>query len=297
MISLLFKDTIQFRLHFSLVAMGERDLGSERNHRNLRYDPHTPALEEFEFLCQTWQWSPSEIREHEMAFLLAVERERNMRGGSVGPSVIDFFRKYEYQRFTYDLDAPIQSEFQRLVKLRGWGEANLSKVAQQFNRAVVLDVTEQSVPGIQEADPLADWLIEQESPGYRYLGALPKLEFNELVRVKRREWNRARREAGMDTGNEAWRKSGEFNLLRTEFYEIVEETFNLLLDKFCQITRFEPWQVLVGLYGPGVYGPEQGMVWLYNQGQESVGLYVQRLESIGKEAAKIVRSTRDPVKL
>ena len=25
------------RLHFSLVAMGERDLGSEQNHRNLRY--------------------------------------------------------------------------------------------------------------------------------------------------------------------------------------------------------------------------------------------------------------------
>ena len=25
------------RLHFSLVVMGERDLGSERNHRNLRY--------------------------------------------------------------------------------------------------------------------------------------------------------------------------------------------------------------------------------------------------------------------
>ena len=270
---------------------------SQFNFYGYTYDPHTPALEEFEFLCQAWQWCPSEIREHEMAFLLAVERERDLRGGSVGPNVIDFFRKYEFQRFTYDLDAPIQSEFQRLVKLRGWGEANLSKVAQQFNKAVVLDVTEQSVLGMQEVDLLADWLIEQECPGYRYRRTLPKLEFNELVRVKRREWNQARREADMNMGNKEWKASLGFKRLCTGFYEVVEEAFNLLLDKFCQITRFEPWQVLVGLCGPGVYGPEQGMVWLYNQGQESIGLYVQRLESIGKEAAKIVRSTRDPVKL
>ena len=270
---------------------------SQFNFYGYTYDPHTPALEEFEFLCQAWQWGPSKIREHEMAFLLAVERERNLRGSPVGPNVIHFFRKYEYQRFTYDLDAPIQSEFQRLVKLRGWGEANLSKVAQQFNKAVVLDVTGQSVLGMQEVDLLADWLIEQECPGYRYLGALPELEFNKLVHVKRREWNQVRREAGMDTGNEAWKNSGVFDELRTGFYEIVEKVFNLLLDRFCQITGFTRWQVLVGLYGPGVYGPEQGMVWLYNQGQESVGLYVQRLESMGKEAAKIVRSTRDPVKL
>jgi len=270
---------------------------SQFNFYGYTYDPHTPALEEFGFLCQAWQWGPSKIREHEMAFLLAVERERDLRGSPVGPNVIDFFRKYEYQRFTYDLDAPIQSEFQRLVRLRGWGEANLSKVAQQFNKAVVLDVTEQSVLGMQEVDLLADWLIEQECPGYRYLGALPELEFNELVRVKRQEWDQVRIGPDMDTGNEKWKDSLGFKRLRTEFYEIVEEAFNLLLDKFCQITGFEPWQVLVGLYGPGVYGPEQGMVWLYNQGQESVGLYVQRLESMGKEAAKIVRTTRDPVKL
>jgi len=36
-VSLLLIEMIQLRLHFSLVAMGERDPGSERDHRNLRY--------------------------------------------------------------------------------------------------------------------------------------------------------------------------------------------------------------------------------------------------------------------
>ncbi|PUU82762.1 hypothetical protein B9Z19DRAFT_1074171 [Tuber borchii] len=260
------------------LNMPLQEFFSQFNFYGYTYDPHTPVLEEFGFLCQAWQWGPSMIREQEMAFLIAVERERDLRGSLVGPNVFDFFRKYEFQRFTYNLDAPIQSEFQRLVKLRGWGEANLSKVAQQFNRAVVLDATEQSVLGTQEAGLLAHWLIEQECHGYRYLGGLPEIEFKKLVRVKRWKWNQVRREAGMDTRNEAWKESEEFNQLHTEFYEVVEEAFNLLLDSFCQIARFEPWQVLVGLYGPGLYGPEQGII----------GLYGQELESMGKEAAKII---------
>jgi len=36
-VSLLLIEIIQLMLHFSLVAMGERDPGSERDHRNLRY--------------------------------------------------------------------------------------------------------------------------------------------------------------------------------------------------------------------------------------------------------------------
>jgi len=283
---------------------------SQFNFQRYTYDPHKPPLEEFKRLCQERQWGASKIRKHETAFLLAVEEGKDLKGSLLvpGPNLVEFFRKYEYQRFTYDLDAPIQSEFQRLVGQRGWGEKNLSKVTKQFNKAVASDAREQLVssaskptdpedPGKQKVDLLADWLRKQECPGYKYREGLPELEFRKLHWVKRREWNQVRKEAGMDTGNEAWKKSTEFNLfnlLRTEFYEIVEKAFNLLLDRFCQITGLTPWQVLVGLYRPGVYSPEQGMVGPYGQEQESIGLYNQGLESMEKEDAKIVRFTKGP---
>ena len=334
---------------FLLAVEREQDLRplqfffSQFNFQGYTYDPDAPALEEFEFLCQARKWGPSKVRKHETAFWHAVGRGQDPRESVAGPNVIEFFRKYEYQQFTYDSDAPMQSEFQRLVKLRGWGEVNLSKVTKQFNEAVMLDVTERLVYsaseatdsddleeatdsedleeatdsddleeatyyddleeatdsedqeeatdsedlGTEEVDLLADWLMEQECPGYTYLGGLPELEFRELVRAKGQEWNQARVEEGIDIEDEEWKDSVEFMLLRTEFYEVVEEAFNLLLDKFCQITGFKPWQVLVGLYGPEIYGPEQGII----------ELYVQGLESIGKRAAKIVRFTKGPVKL
>ena len=173
--------------------------------------------------------------------------------------------------------------------MRGWGNANLSKVTKQFNKAVALDAREQSVysiseptdpedPGMQEVDLLADWLRKQECRGYRYRGGLPELEFRELVDAKFQKWCqdqkfRNKRKQGMSrVGRGAWRGTPEFKLLRTQFYGVVEEVFNILLDKVCQITGFMRWQVLVGLYGQGQRG-------------------------VGKLDAKIVRSTEDPVKL
>jgi len=267
-----------------------REFFSQFNFRRYTYDPHKPVLEEFKRLCQERQWGASKIKEHETAFLLAVEkREQDLKGSLPGPNLIKFFREYEYQRFTYDLDAPIQSEFQRLVGLRGWGKANLSKITRQFDKAVALDAREQSAYSaskptdpegreMQEVDLLADWLRKQECHGYKYQGGLPELEFRELVDVKYREWSRDqnfqnKRKQGMSgVGRGAWRGSEEFKLLRTKFYEIVEKVFNTLLDKVCKITGFTPWQVLVGLYGQGQRG-------------------------VGKQAAEIVRSTEDPVKL
>jgi len=232
------------------------------------YDPDTPPLEEFERLCQARQWGAQKIRKHRAALLLAAERE-DLSESPAGPNVIKFFREYEYQLFTYDFDAPTRSEFQRLVELRGWGERNLSKVTSQFNKAVALDAGEQSVvpsasSDMQEVDHLADWLRKQECPGYRYRGDSPELEFKRLVDVKRREWIRI-------NGNpRLWKRSSEFELLRIKFYRVVEKVFNLLMDKFCQITGLTPWQVLVGLYGNG----QQGVDW---------------------RAARAVRSTKDPV--
>ncbi|PUU82763.1 hypothetical protein B9Z19DRAFT_327540 [Tuber borchii] len=328
---------------FLLAVEREQDLRplqaffSQFNFHGYTYDPYTPALEEFESLCQARQWGPSKIGKHETAFWHAVGRGQDPRESPAGHNVIEFFSEYGCQRFTYDLDDSIQSEFQRLVKLRGWGEVNLSKVTKRFNEAVMLDATEQLVYsaseatdsddpeeatdsddleedtdsedleedtdsedleentyyddldqytfpedpeedtysedlGTEEVDLLADWLTEQECPGFTYYGGLPELAFKELVRVKGQEWDLARMEEGLDIEDEEWKDSVEFMLLRTEFYEVVEEAFNLLLGKFCQITRFKPWQVLVGLYGPEIYGPEQGM----------------GLESIGKRAAKII---------
>ncbi|PUU82758.1 hypothetical protein B9Z19DRAFT_1074162 [Tuber borchii] len=244
------------------------------NFQGYTYDPHTPPLEEFKRLCQARKWGPSKIGEHETAFLLAAGSGQDQRGSLPGPNVIEFFRKYEYQLFTYDLDASVQSEFQRLVGLRKWGKANLSKVTRQFNKAVALDTREQSVysisepidpedPGMQEVDLLADWLREQECRGYRYQGGLPELEFRDLVDVKFQEWCqdqnlRNKRGQGMSrVGRGAWKGSPEFKSLRTQFYGVVEEVFNLLLDKVCQITGFTPWQVLVGLYGQGQQGVEK----------------------------------------
>jgi len=248
-----------------------QDFFSQYNFTRYTYDPHRPALEEFERLCEARQWGPSKIRKHNTLFLLAAEREQDLRGSLAGPNVIKFFREYEYQRFTYDFDAPIRSEFQRLVKLRGWGEANISKVTIQFNKAVELDAREQSVydadPGIQEVDLLADWLRGQECRGYRYRGGRAELEFKKLVDVKRREWLRIYEHL---VHRPSWKHSSEFESLRAEFYGVVEKVFNLLLDKFCQITGFTRWQVLVGLYGEGE-------------------------ENVERNAAKKVRSTKDLV--
>ena len=232
---------------FLLAVEREKDLGeslagpnaplqeffSQFNFREYTYDPHTPAPEEFKRLCQARRWGASKIREHETAFLLVVEREQDLRGGLPGPNVIEFFRKYEYQRFTYDLDAPMQSEFQRLVKLRGWGEVNLSKATEQFNKAVALDAGDSEDLGIQEVDLLLDWMWQQQCCEYRYREALPELNFKKL-----KEWEWVYGES-----------EGEFESLHKEFNQVVEKVFDSLLDEFCRITGVTPWQLLVELYG------------------------------------------------
>ncbi|PUU82759.1 hypothetical protein B9Z19DRAFT_1120145 [Tuber borchii] len=248
---------------FLLAVEREKDLGgslagpnaplqeffSQFNFREYTYDPHTPAPEEFKRLCEARRWGASKIREHETAFLLAVEREQDLRGGLTGPNVIEFFRKYEYQRFTYDLDAPIQSEFQRLVKLRGWGEVNLSKVTEQFNKAVALDARDKSGYAApeptdsedleeEEVDLLVDWMWKQECCEYSYRGALPEINFKKL-----KGWERVYGES-----------EGEFESLHKGFNQVVEKVFDSLLDELCEITEItgiKPWQLLVGLYGQG----------------------------------------------
>ncbi|PWW73511.1 hypothetical protein C7212DRAFT_347014 [Tuber magnatum] len=233
------------------------------------YNPHAPAPKEFKRLCEARQWGPSKIRRHEAVFReLILEVGQDPSRSSAGPEVTKFFRRYEYQNFACDLDAPAQSEFQRLIGLRGWGKKKLSGVKKEFKNAVALDAREQSMYGSSqftgpeyqgppEVDLLADWLREQECPGYRYRGDLPELEFKELVYVKRREWLRRRyHEIGEDRPltteeRQEWKTAPEFESLRDGFYAVVEEVFNLLLENFCQITGLTPWQVLVGLYGEG----------------------------------------------
>jgi len=232
---------------------------SQFNFIEYTYDPHSPPLEEFKRLCQARRWGASKIRKHETAFLFAVKKEQDLRGDPAGPNVIEFFRKYEYLLFTYDLDAPMQSEFQRLVGLRGWGERNLSKVTKRFNKAVALDAREQSAhdaseptapedPGIQGVDLLPDWLRKQECRGYKYLGGLPELEFKKLVNAKKKEWKWIYKE---HEDAPLWGRSTEAESLRAEWYGAVEDDFNSMLDKFCLITGITPWQVFVGLYDEG----------------------------------------------
>ncbi|KAG0638355.1 hypothetical protein HOY80DRAFT_888064 [Tuber brumale] len=230
------------------------------NFEGYTYDPDIPVLEEFDRLCEARQWGSSKIRHHETAFFLALSQELDLRGSSVGIEVIKFFRKYEYSLFTYDMDEPVQSEFQRLVGLRGWGKARLSRVRREFNDAVELDAREPTSPESSEApeeDLLADWLSDHECPGYMYLGDPPELEFRRLVDVKRQEWLESRcleigRENAMSKEERRkWKRSIEFESLRDEFYAVVETVFNSLLDDFCQVTGLKPWQVLVGLYGNG----------------------------------------------
>ena len=247
-----------------------REFFSRFNFTRYICDPHKPAPKEFERPRKALQWGPSGIGKHK-AVLLAAEREQDLRGMLAGPNVIKFFRKYEYQQFIYDFNAPTQSEFQRLVKLRGWGEANISKVTIQFNEAVELDAREQPVydadPGIQEVGLLANWLRRQKCCEYRYQGGPPELEFKKLVDIRRRKWKRTHEHLEHPP---LWKDSSEFELLRAEFYEVVEKVFNLLLDKLCQITRLAPWQVLVVLCGEGQ-------------------------ENVGRDDAKKVRSTKYPV--
>ncbi|PUU82761.1 hypothetical protein B9Z19DRAFT_966650, partial [Tuber borchii] len=241
-------------LRGSLTAPNVRlqEFFSQFNFQGYTYDPHKPPLEEFKRLCQARQWGPSKIREHETAFLLAVGRGQDRRESLPGPNVIEFFIRYEYPLFTYNLDASPKSELQRLAGLRKWGEANLSQVTEQFNKAVALDAREKSGYAVSEStdsedleahevDLLVDWMRQQECCGYSYRGALPELKFRKL-----KEWEL------VDEGSEdflSWTDSCEFEPLHIEFNQVVENVFNSLLDEFCKITGFSPWQVLVGLYG------------------------------------------------
>ena len=248
---------------------------SQFNFQRYTYDPHKPVLEEFKRLCQERQWGPSKIREHQTAFLRAVGRGQDRKGSLPGPNVIEFFIRYEYPLFTYNLDAPPQSELLRLAGLRKWGEANLSQVTEQFNKAVALDArgksgyaasesTDSEDLEVQEVDLLVDWMWQQECCEYRYRGALPELNFKKL-----KEWERVNEESE-DSLSQT--DSCGFEPLHNEFNRVVEMVFNSLLDEFCRITGFTPWQVLVGLYG-------------------------KRQKGVGKQEAETVRSTEDPVKL
>ncbi|RPA93926.1 hypothetical protein L873DRAFT_1815275 [Choiromyces venosus 120613-1] len=242
-----------------------RQFFEQFNFERYTYNPSTDPRAEFNRLCEARQWGASKIRQRQTEFSIAIQAEQGLGQSSAGPEVIKFFRKYEYQLFAYDLHAPAQSEFQRLVGLRKWGQANLSKVKKQFNKALTLDSAAHSASeptalghsDTPEVDLLADWLRKQECPRYRYLGDLPELEFKKLVSVRRSEWiqeDRLRnsRRLGMSmVGRGPWKGSPEFKLLRKEFYGVVEEVFNSLLDELCQITGLKRWQVLVGLYGEG----------------------------------------------
>ena len=263
-----------------LIAMSTpsgplQEFFSQFNFQRYTYDPHKPPLEEFKRLCQERQWGPSKIREHEIAFLHAVERGQDRKGNLPGPNVIEFFIRYEYPLFTYNLDASPQSELQRLAGLRKWGEANLSQVTEQSNKAVALDArvksgyaasesTDSEDLEVQEVDHLVDWMWRQECCEYRYRGALPELTFTKL-----KKWERVNEESEDSLSST---DSCEFEPLHTEFNRVVEMVFNSLLDEFCEITGFTSWQVLVGLYG-------------------------KRRKDVGKQEAETVRSTEDPVKL
>ncbi|PUU82760.1 hypothetical protein B9Z19DRAFT_327503 [Tuber borchii] len=233
---------------------------SQFNFERYTYDPHTPALEEFKRLCQARQWGYRKIREHETEFLLAVGRGQDRRESLPGPNVIEFFIRYEYPLFTYNLDASPKSELQRLAGLRKWGEANLSQVTEQFNKAVALDAREKSGYAAsestdsedleeQEVDLLVDWMWKQECCEYSYRGALPELNFRKLKRWK--PVNEESEDSLSSTG------SCEFEPLHIKFTQVVEEVFNSLLDEFCEITGFTPQQVLVGLYGQRRQGAEK----------------------------------------
>ncbi|KAG0131500.1 hypothetical protein HOY82DRAFT_485191 [Tuber indicum] len=263
----------RYKAEFLLALSQEQDPLSQFfeqfDFERYTYDPDTPPRKEFDQfdrLCEARQWGPSKISHHETEFFLALSRELDRSGSSVGIEVIKFFRRYEYSLFTYDIDEPVQSEFQRLVGLRGWGNARLSKVTREFNDAVALDARGQSAysasepttsenPGTLGEDLLADWLRARECPGYEYSGDLPELEFKKLADVKRREWLRCQRFAlGRDTSIEErrlWKVSSEFESLRNGFYAVVERVFNLQLGNFCRITGLTPWQVFVELYGNG----------------------------------------------
>jgi len=248
---------------------------SQFNFQEYTYDPHTPVLEEFKRLCQARRWGASKIREHETAFLHAVERGQDQRGSLPGPNVIEFFIRYEYQLFTYNLNAPAHSELQRLARLRKWGEANLSQVTEQFNKAVALDAREKSGYAasestdsedleVQEVDLLVDWMRQQECCEYRCREALPELKFKKL-----KKWELVNEES---EDSLSWTDSCEFEPLHTGFNRVVEKVFNSLLNEFCEITGFTPWQVLVGLYG-------------------------RRRPGVERQDAEIVCSTEDPVRL
>ncbi|CAZ81961.1 unnamed protein product [Tuber melanosporum] len=260
----------RYKAEFLLALSQEQDPLSQFfeqfDFERYTYDPDIPPRKEFDRLCEARQWGSSKISHHETEFFLALSRELDRSGSSVGIEVIKFFRRYEYSLFTYDIDEPVQSEFQRLVGLRGWGNARLSKVTREFNDAVALDARGQSGystsepttsenPGTLEEDLLADWLRARECPGYEYSGDLHELEFKKLADAKRREWLRCLSlERGRPTSIEerrGWKISPEFLKLRNGFYAVVEKVFNLQLGNFCRVTGLTPWQVFVELYGNG----------------------------------------------
>ncbi|RPA94283.1 hypothetical protein L873DRAFT_1793064 [Choiromyces venosus 120613-1] len=51
------------------------------------------------------------------------------------PAIVEFFRKYKFQRFTYDPSNPIDKEFDRLCQQRQWGQVKISQAWEEYDLA------------------------------------------------------------------------------------------------------------------------------------------------------------------
>ncbi|RPA94284.1 hypothetical protein L873DRAFT_1793065 [Choiromyces venosus 120613-1] len=115
------------------------------------------------------------------------------------PDIVEFFKEYEFQRFTYDPSNPPDAEFQRLCQQRQWGPVRIAHAQLEYEEAQQESILWQE----QWGQPLAQSAVveyfencEFDNSGYdtssdtseipllEFVGELPAVEFLRAQRVE-----------------------------------------------------------------------------------------------------------------
>ncbi|CUS15006.1 unnamed protein product [Tuber aestivum] len=239
------------------------------------YDPTLTINDEFSRLEQEQQWGPEEGHTHRKLFDRAVH-------------LAHFFWKHEWGGYAFREGAGYDHEFWRLCQKKGWDEDRIGRAVNEYLKlrggsaeslmAARDTMPEETAPLEAEAIPeitypeeeedaqtvhpddpeapemrnvIAAFFVTHSSPNYTYTGQAPRIEFRELIEVRRRAW-RARDPRG--TWRQDFRETEEFEALDRGYHEAVEERFDGLLGMRAEATegyRMRPWESILELFRLG----------------------------------------------
>ncbi|RPA94280.1 hypothetical protein L873DRAFT_1793062 [Choiromyces venosus 120613-1] len=104
------------------------------------------------------------------------------RGEAPAPAIAEFFKKYEFQQFTYSPSNPADVEFQRLCKQRQWGRARIAQVRLEYDLAQQKSVLWQQQWRLLARSAMIEFFKNFEFDNFTYdISADPIEELKRLV--------------------------------------------------------------------------------------------------------------------